>query len=129
MRPQERDNLEDPLDLLRAAVALLVLGLLACGTPAGGSELPNVVADVAEDTASSKPDVPSEPDVPGAPDVPEPDIPVEPTYPDGPFGTAKGEIIDDLGFYDPVGETTVWLHQWYQDAKVRLLMIISTAGW
>ena len=80
-------------------MVLLVFGFLACGTASDGADTPS--ADVA----------------------------VEWTYPEGPYGTAKDDIIDDLSFYEPVGEATVWLHQWYQDPKVRLLMIISTAGW
>jgi hypothetical protein len=50
-------------------------------------------------------------------------------YAPEPYGTVAEATIADFGFYDPTTEETVYLHQWYQDPKVKLLMIISTAAW
>jgi hypothetical protein len=50
-------------------------------------------------------------------------------YAPEPYGTVAEATIGDFGFYDPTTEETVYLHQWYQDPKVKLLMIISTAAW
>ncbi len=51
------------------------------------------------------------------------------SYPEGPFGIEMGQVIADLGFYDPATEGTVYLHQWYQHPEARVLLIISTAAW
>jgi len=123
-----RADLSRPLRPTQAAVVLFALGLLACGYTSDSVDKPDTVADAvdtnAPDTNAPDPDVPAKSDVPG-----EPDLAVELTYPEGPYGTAKGDIIANLGFYDPVDEITVMLHQWYQDTDVKLLMLISTAGW
>ena len=50
-------------------------------------------------------------------------------YAEGPFGVKEGEVITDLSFYDPFNEESVWLHQWYQDPKKKILMLVSTTGW
>ena len=62
-------------------------------------------------------------------DLPETDSLVEAPYPDGPYGVAMGETIDNLGFYEPEGETTEFLQQWYGHPEKNVLLIISTAAW
>jgi len=67
------------------------------------------------------------------PDVPPTDaaedVSPSPAYPAGPYGVLMGEVIEDLGFYDPETEEMVQLNQWYQHPKVKLLMLVSTAAW
>jgi hypothetical protein len=50
-------------------------------------------------------------------------------YPAGPYGTAVGDTIANLGFYDPESGETAFLSRWYQDRKTKLLMLVSTAAW
>ena len=92
---------------------LLLAGATACDG-GGGSAGP------AADT--------SLPDTAPAEDA-EDDVAVAPAYPPGPYGVVMGEIIEDLGFYDPESEEMVHLHQWYQHPKIKLLMLVSTAAW
>ncbi len=54
---------------------------------------------------------------------------VSAAYAPEPFGTVAEATIADFGFYDPDTDSKVYLHQWYQDPKIKLLMIISTAAW
>lgn len=70
----------------------------------------------------------TQPDAAPAGDA-EDDVAVAPAYPPGPYGVLAGEIIEDLGFYDPETEEMVHLHQWYQHPKIKLLMLVSTAAW
>jgi hypothetical protein len=93
--------------------ALLVLGAAGCDSGGGAS-------DPAADTRL--------PDTPPAEDAAE-DLAIIPAYPEGPYGVAMGETIENLSFYDPDAAAPVYLDQWYQHPEARLLMIISTAAW
>lgn len=102
---------------MQFVLALLVGTLMACD---GGSDKPQ---DSAPEiiTAADMADSAAPLDV-GAEEV-------AAAYPPGPFGTLKEATIADLGFLVPDTEETLFLHQWYQDPKVKLLMIVSTAAW
>lgn len=65
----------------------------------------------------------------GSEDLPESDLVVQAPYPEGPYGVVMGETIDNLGFYEPEGETTEYLQQWYGHPEKKVLLIISTAAW
>ncbi len=58
-----------------------------------------------------------------------PDLPPEVGYPPEPYGYTEGQTVADLSFYEPETGDTIHLHQWYQDPKVKLLMLVSTAAW
>jgi hypothetical protein len=105
----------DPRRMLRVFILAALLVLPACdsGTDGGpkdvvGSDLP---VDGPGDVGHGE------------------DLVAEAPYPDGPYGYTAGETVADLGFYDPGTGETLYLHQWYQDPKVKLLMLISTAAW
>ena len=57
------------------------------------------------------------------------EVPRGPAYPKGPYGYGEGMVMAMLDFYDPLTEDALWLNQWYQDANVKLLMLLSTVGW
>ena len=50
-------------------------------------------------------------------------------YPDGPYGTDKGSIVSNLSFFDPFKEEWVFLHEYYNDPSVKMILIASGAGW
>jgi hypothetical protein len=50
-------------------------------------------------------------------------------YPGGPYGTVVGAVMENLAWYEPATGLTLELAQWYQHPKVKLLMLVSTAGW
>ena len=102
---------------MQAAVALLLLVQLSCddGNSKPQDTAPDgAVADVQDDGS-------------GVLDAPVEEVGI--AYAAEPYGTVAESTIADLGFYDPGTKETVFLHQWYQDPKVKLLMIISTAAW
>jgi thiol-disulfide isomerase/thioredoxin len=49
-------------------------------------------------------------------------------YPGGPYGTAEGEVIDNLEFIAP-DEKPVALGDIFADPKNRLLLVVTSAGW
>jgi hypothetical protein len=61
------------------------------------------------------------------PDVTEAEVMA--AYPGGPYGTVVGAVMENLSWYEPATGLTLELAQWYQHPKVKLLMLVSTAGW
>lgn len=90
--------------------ATVLVSILAACSASGGSD--------GSDTGDGEQDIAAEAT---APEVV--------SYPEGPFGTAMGETIADLEFYDPVSESSVYLHEWYQHTEAQVLLVISTAAW
>jgi hypothetical protein len=105
-----------------------VLLLASCTGGAVGDTQPAV------DTGSSgQADVSGEAlDVPGSsPDVPgsSPDVLAATARPVGPFGQKVGDTVANLDFYNPETEKPYLLYDWFQDPKVKMLMLVSTAAW
>jgi len=50
-------------------------------------------------------------------------------YPSGPYGTAAGDIVDNLTWDVVVGCGPVSLRQFYCDPSTTLLLMYGTAGW
>ena len=110
------------------SVALLasILLLAACSagapSPSDQADGKSAVTDVqlAADTGSSQQTDAS---------AGSPDVPTTIAYPKGPYGNKVGDTVSDLDFYDPKTEESHFLYDWYQDPKVKMLMLISTALW
>jgi len=50
-------------------------------------------------------------------------------YPDGPYGIDKNNIVANLSFYDPFTERWVFLHEFYNNPSVKMIVLASGAGW
>jgi hypothetical protein len=50
-------------------------------------------------------------------------------YPSGPYGLEKNDIVANLSFFDPFTERWVFLHEFYNNPSVKMLVLASGAGW
>ncbi len=50
-------------------------------------------------------------------------------YPDGPYGLDKNNIVANLSFFDPFTERWVFLHEFYNNPSVKMIVLASGAGW
>lgn len=50
------------------------------------------------------------------------------SYPEGPYGTARGDVLEDLAFVDPEGDA-LSLGSIFADENNRLLLLSTAAGW
>lgn len=50
-------------------------------------------------------------------------------YPEGPYGKSKFDIIENLYFFDPWANEWIYLSDIYQRPEVKMLIVVSAAGW
>ncbi len=132
----------------RLASRLIAPGLLSCllaATPAcdgsaGSTPLETADGQVSDtdqadtgdqdatpDAAQPQDDGKAEPQDDSAETPDEGPIPL--AYPEGPYGTKQGDTIANLSFWDPWEGRMVELAEFYNRPEVKMLVIVSGAGW
>ncbi|TNF34248.1 MAG: hypothetical protein EP329_07450 [Deltaproteobacteria bacterium] len=114
---------------LALATAVLVLG--ACDDSSGTAEADTVETDtLASDTLTEADTTEAVDTTTVEEDTAAADTAEAYDYPPGPYGTRYLDIIDpELGFYDPWADSYTYVHQFYGDPNVKVLLISSAAGW